>query len=105
MKLKLIPDPTFKTIVNIHVAGEKQKGQIEITYRALSLPELKKYFDKAAKEKADYFETIKGLIVGWNLEEPFTPENLKIFTDNYHTAAITLLETYTQELTNSRAGN
>jgi hypothetical protein len=105
MKLTLTPNPTFTCVVDIHVPGEQEKGQVKITYKAMSQPEAAKFFDNAVEKNLSPYEIVKDLVAGWDLDEAFTPDNLKQLTDNYFGAANALLDTYMRELTNNRVGN
>ena len=105
MKLKLNPNPTFKHIIDIPIAGSDEPAQIEFTFKAMTQKNLHKYLIELGQTKNPDVEALMDIASGWNLEEVFSAENVQIFDQNYIGAAGLVFNAYINELTKARLGN
>lgn len=102
VKLALTNAPTFKAKVAIPVPGAKAV-EVEFTFKGRTGEQFKEFVDAlAGMEDA---EAIMGLASGWELDDPFTRENVALLVDNYLGAARVIIEKYFAELTQARLGN
>jgi len=102
VKLALTNAPTFKAKVAIPVPGAKAV-EVEFTFKGRTREQFKEFVDAlAGMEDA---EAIMGLASGWELDDPFTRENVALLIDNYLGAARVIIEKYFAELTQARLGN
>lgn len=101
-KLTLIAAPTFKAKVGIPLHGGGE-GEVEFTFKHRTKSDLTAWLDVASEKRPA--EMILDMVEGWDLEEPFSPESVATFVENYQGAAIPILGKYTQELTQARLGN
>lgn len=102
-KLKLQPDPTFKAKVPIPVPGKAEPVEVEFTFKHRSQTAFAELMSKVADLKnVDY---VLAVATGWELDDPFTPENIELLTENYHGAVAAIANTYMRELMQLRMGN
>ena len=106
--LKIIPDPTFKTPVQVTVPGQAKPETLNVTFRYMSRQSALAFFTAAAKDKTSDLDCLKNLITDWDGFDgpfPFTEENLKTLLDNYPAAGFDLLTGYRRQLFESRIKN
>lgn len=102
VKLALTASPSFRSKVGIPVPGAKAV-EVEFTFKGRTREQFKEFVDAlAGMEDA---EAIMGLASGWELDDPFTRENVALLVDNYLGAARVIIEKYFAELTQARLGN
>ena len=101
-KLKLNPDPTFKTKVGIPVPGGG-RPLVEFTFKHRTAEQLAKWGSEV--QQATDAETLIDCVVGWDLDDEFTPQNVKLFCNNYPGAAYAIVTDYMAELRGHRAKN
>ena len=101
-KLKLIPDPTFKAKVAIPVKGG-ESVEVLFTFKGRTRDELKE-FSESRKDKTDT-ETFKEMVVGWELDDEFTPENVDRLLQNYIGAGVACYMKYMDEHYKHKSGN
>lgn len=101
-KLKLVPDATFKATVKIPVAGG-ESSPVEFVFRHRSKADLEKFIDTLA-ERSDE-DSILAMSEGWDLEDKFNAESIKLLTENYIGAALEIYFAYRSELTKTREKN
>lgn len=101
-KLKLNPDPTFKTKVGIPVPGVG-KAPVEFTFKHRTADQLAKWGNEV-REASDP-ETIMDCVVAWDLDDEFNAANVKLFCNNYPGAAYAIVTDYMAELRGARAKN
>lgn len=101
-KLKLNPDPTFKTKVGIPVPGGG-RPLVEFTFKHRTAEQLAKWGSEV--QQATDAETLIDCVVGWDLDDEFTPANVKLFCNNYPGAAYAIVTDYMAELRGARAKN
>ena len=101
-KLALKASPTFQAKVGIPVAGGASVDVL-FTFRHRTKTELVE-FVSTRQDKTDE-ETFLEMVTDWDLEDAFTPENVKELLENYIGAALAVYETYKAELVKAKAGN
>ncbi|OAM26211.1 hypothetical protein A7P96_00610 [Eikenella sp. NML03-A-027] len=101
-KLKLQPHPTFKCKVDIPVPGA---GVVEAVFefKHKGLNELERFWADNVDNPDP--KVAEALVVGWELEDEFTTDNLRTLLDNYPGAARALISAYSEELITARRGN
>lgn len=100
--LKLKANPTFKAKVGIPIPGG-EPVDVEFEFKHRTKEELAEFIKASASIPDD--ESILQVCVGWGLDDAFTPENVRIFTENYHRASRAVAVKYLAELTQVRLGN
>lgn len=110
--LKIVPNPEFKADVEITVPGQKDTGEIPLTFKYRTNKEFSAWFDTFKNKDGGIEIDEDGLVkifqefvVGWGLKEDFTEENLVIFFDNYSKACVEILGEYSRLLFESRLKN
>jgi len=101
--LKISLDPTFEAVVDITVPGQKKTGTIPLTFKYRNKEELLSFWNE--NDKSEDTEIFHKLVLGWGLDEKFTPENVKVFLNNYHRAAFEIVREYNRLLAESRIKN
>jgi len=101
-KLALKANPTFLAKVGIPVAGGASVDVL-FTFKHRTKTELVE-FVSTRQDKSDQ-ETFLEMVTGWDLEDAFTPENVKELLENYIGAALAVYEAYKTELIKAKAGN
>lgn len=97
---KLKADPTFEAAVPIPIPGSDPK-KVKFTFKHRTKDELKEF---VTEERSD-IDVVMNIAVGWELEPPFTRENVELLLQNYHGAATAISLTYMRELGGARLGN
>lgn len=101
---KLQPNPTFNSKVSLSVPGEISQAAITVTFKHLSRPKIKAYFD-GLEGKTDS-ESLGEIILGWEgVDAPYSAESLQALLDNYPVAGNELFEAYRRDLMESRRKN
>lgn len=101
-KLKLKADPTFNRKVGLTThAGAVV--EVEFTFKHRTRDAAKK-LEEEIKGKDDA-EVIMLVACGWELEDEFNADNLRILADNYMASAIEVFREYVQALNGARLGN
>ncbi len=102
---KLQPNPTFKTKVNISIAGQEKPAQIEVEFKYLSKTQVRDFFEALAG-KQDDAEALSELIVGWSgPDQAYSKEALSLLLDNYPSSAGDLFEAFRRELLEAKRKN
>lgn len=106
---QLEPNPTFTAPVAIPLPGG-ETATIDITFRHMGREALQRFLGRV-KDVPDA-EAAGEILVDWsgvagaNGEPlPITAENIAALVDNYHGAALAILQTYIRELTGQRVKN
>ena len=123
-KFKLIQNPTFKADVMLPtVGGESVKVGFEFKYRDRA--ELATLYagwgerHKALGEKSEeaglekftamlidlQVEQLKAIVVGWDVDEDFTDENLRILVSSISATPSAVLAAYSEAYSKARLGN
>lgn len=101
---KLQPNPTFTSKVPLSIPGEPKPATITVTFKHLSRPKIKEFFNKL-EGKADV-EALGEIIVGWEgPDAPYNEESLQALLDNYPASAAELFEAFRADLMESRRKN
>lgn len=104
-KIQLSPSPTFSAPVAIPVPGKKP-ADVSFTFRARTKDEFKAFIDSLNdSQDKDDADVVMDVASGWELDEPWSRENVKTLTQNYLGAARAIIETYIAELAAARAKN
>ena len=102
VKLALTASPSFRSKVGIPVPGSKPV-EVEFTFKGRTCEQFKEFVESlAGMEDVD---AVMGIASGWELDDPFTRENVALLVDNYLGAARVIIEQYFAELTQARLGN
>ena len=101
-KIKLQPNPTFKAPVAIHVPGGDD-AKVTFEFRHRDRDAIKKF--SADIGELDDVGIVKLACVGWELDDAFTDDNIKLLLDNYISAARSIVATYYDELLKAKLGN
>jgi hypothetical protein len=101
-KLKLNPEPTFKAKVAIPVKGG-DSAEVLFTFKSRTRDEMKD-FSESRKDKTD-LETFSEMVVGWDLDDAFNPENVERLLQNYIGAGVACYMVYMDEHYKHKAGN
>jgi hypothetical protein len=102
IKFRLNSSPTFKAKVAIPIPGAKPE-QVEFTFKHMPRTEFLEFFDKASG--MENVEIVLAIASGWELEDPFTTENVDKLDQQYLGAARAIYDTWRDQLTGSRLGN
>lgn len=101
-KFSLIANPTFKVKVAIPVAGSKSVD-IEMTFKHRTREDFKKFIEELpGREDLD---VMLDVACGWDLDEPFSEENIELLTQNHAGSANAIAQAYINELTGARTKN
>lgn len=113
--LKLNPNPTFADDVEITVPGQKEPGTISLTFKYRSRKEFSEFMDwmgeKLDKDGnvvapgASVSAAFPEFVIGWDLPEEYTLENVAIFLNNYPAAYGEIFAHYCRSLFESRIKN
>ena len=97
-------DPTFKTKVQISIAGSGESPEIEVEYRYLTRSESDE-FHKNIKGKKDV-DSLGEIIVNWSGPDlPYSAEALGTLLDLFPAAAGDLYQAFRRELLESKTKN
>ena len=106
---QLEPNPTFTAPVAIPLPGG-ETATVDFTFAHMGRKELQEFL-AAVKDLPDG-EAIRKIITGWSgvtgtdgEQLRCTAENIAAMIDNYHGAALAILQTYIRELTGQRVKN
>ena len=105
----LEPNPTFTAPVAIPLPGG-EAATIDITFRHMGREALQRFLGRV-KDMPDA-EAAEEIIADWSGVAgadgeplPSSAENIMALLDNYHGAALAILQTYIRELTGQRVKN
>ncbi|MCM2362475.1 phage tail assembly chaperone [Pseudomonas sp. SR18] len=123
-KFKLIQKPTFKATVLIQRAGyNAEKVEFEFQYLdRTALAELytgwNERHNELSKQVGDMdlkaftaaqialqADQLMDVVVGWDIEEKFTPENVRILVNSINSAPKAVLSAYADAFSEARLGN
>jgi hypothetical protein len=112
--LKINPDPTFESEVQVTVPGQKEPGTMKLTFKYRSGKEYSEWYKgmeevkegkKVVKEGKKTTEALPEFVVGWDLPEEFNQSNIDTFLDNYPMAYRDIHSHYLKALFTSRVKN
>ena len=106
---QLEPNPTFTAPVAIPLPGG-ETATIDFTFAHMGRKSLQEFL-AAVKDLPDG-EAVRKIVTGWSGVAgadgeplPITDENIMALLDNYHGAALAILQVYIRELTGQRVKN
>lgn len=104
VKFTLDPAPTFKSVVNIPVAGGKP-APVEFIFKHRDREQFKEFVE-GLTDRQDV-EVIMDMASGWDLDDAFDAESIGKLVTRYMGAFNAICEVYFNELTKSgpRSGN
>lgn len=102
-KFQLTPEPTFVAPVNIHVPGGKPHP-VKFTFKFRTPDEYREFLD-AVKEGKDDVATIKEVVTGWDLPQPFDDENIATLVKTRFGVVEAVFLAYSRELIGAREKN
>lgn len=100
-RLKLNPDPTFKSKVAVPVPGGTAEVECVFTYRDRKAAQA---WMEAGKDAADV-DALLGCMEGWDLDDEFSRDSVQKLCDTYPGAANAIIGRYLRELAGIRQGN
>lgn len=123
-KFKLIQKPTFKVPVTIQRAGYSAE-KVEFEFKYLDRTALAELYtgwnerhDELSKQVGDMdlkaftaaqidlqADQLLDVVVGWDIEEKFTPENVRILVNSINSAPNAVLSAYAEAFNDARLGN
>ena len=107
-KLSLKANPTFTAMVPIPVAGS-EATMVQFTFRHRTRQELDKYLDEIKALDAEGVDNDVSIVMkvatGWELDDPFTQENVLELVSNYHGSGYAISRSYVRELLAAKLGN
>lgn len=101
-KLSLKAAPTFQATVEIPVAGG-ESVPVVMTFKHRTKTGLAEFIASRV-DKSD-FDSFKEMVVGWDLEDKFTDDNVREVLENYLGSAVATYRVYVDELTKAKAKN
>jgi hypothetical protein len=101
-KLKLQPDPTFKSKVGIPVVGDVD-ALVEFTFKFRTKDELQAFIAISA-DRPDT-ETILEMATAWDLTDPFNAASIDLLVQTHIGAPRSIFDKYVDEHTKVRAKN
>ena len=104
-KIALKQNPEFKADVGINVKGLEKPVPVKFTFKARTKDELKSWMDEISKSEKNMFDAAMECATGWELDDPFTMENLKTLEQNYMGSMQSVINTYIDEHQGARRGN
>ncbi|MBT2333625.1 hypothetical protein J7E49_06870 [Variovorax paradoxus] len=99
---KLKADPTFEAKVEFPVAGGASVP-VKLTFKHRTKAELAKWLEGRAGRSDE--ETFCDMVEGWEINEPFSKENVAILLQHHIGVALAAYQTYVDELTRHREKN
>lgn len=101
-KIKLEAEPTFKAAVPVPVPGAGITP-VEFTFKHRTRKGVVEWLEK--DKESDDVAMVQAVATGWELDDPFTPDNIAKLCDNYAGAGFAIVQTYLDELRGARAKN
>ncbi len=115
MIFKLVPNPTFKSTVDIPVPGADAPAKLVLVFKHMSRKKMSAFFDElfsGENAKALDSETLDPIVSGWegvkdseNKNVEFGREAFETLLDNYPGASMAILEAYQQAYLKAKEKN
>lgn len=102
MKLRLVPDPTFKAKVAIPVPGQRD-ALVEFTFKYRNADQLLEWVSNS-RDALDA-DLVFECAIGWALDDEFTADNVRTLCNNYPGAGNAIVSVYLDESRGARAKN
>lgn len=105
--IKLNPDPTFKAVVGVSIAGQAEPVPVEFEFKYFPADEREAYFKRLETDETSIADALGHLIVGWGkqIDSPFSPIALQQFLRNYPAAGRDIWHGYVREVGASKVKN
>lgn len=104
VKFVLDPAPTFKAKVDIPVHGS-DTVPVEFEFKHRSRDAMDELLSRVSSGSLKDVDSLQEVIVGWELDDPFTAESIDKLVQNYQGAAQAIVRKYMSEITQARLGN
>ncbi|MBA3588303.1 phage tail assembly chaperone [Methylibium sp.] len=101
-KLQLKPSPTFKVKVGIPVPGAKPEP-VEFIFKNRNRDDLAAWLEGLDGKNTE--DAVLEIASGWDLEDAFDAENVKLLLSNYIGAWQAVYDTYMRELVQAKVKN
>lgn len=108
--IRLVPDPTFETLVRLTVPGQPEPVEVPMTFRHMAVKQVSDWF--AAAQERPTAEVVAEIVCGWRgvMDEDgkpvdFSPAALAQLLANYVPAASEIVRAWMLGLTESRVKN
>lgn len=101
-KLKLNPEPTFKSKVGIPVPGARP-AEVTFTFKHRTRDESIAWIEGSRNDND--VDSVMECVVGWDLEDEFNAENVGRLCNNYPGSGLAIIATYLDELRGARVKN
>lgn len=102
MSFKLKPDPTFEAIAEISQPGDVEPLRLPLVFRHMTRTQ---YEAEIVEPKLSVDDAVRRLVVGWKVDEPFTPERFNEFLDDFVPASQDIFRTWLKESRESKRKN
>lgn len=107
-KLSLNPEPTFKARAPIPVPG-KPPVPVEFTFKYRDVEEFEAYLNEVKGLEGESMDNNVAIVMkcvcGWELDDPFGEESVRVLLKKYHRSAFVIADTYVRELVEGRSKN
>jgi hypothetical protein len=104
-KFKLVPDPTFKRRVAIPLPGDGKAGDVEFVFRFRGRDDLAEFYKRMSEPGQDRIESVMQMATGWDLEDEFNAQNVKLLDETFIGALEKVVEAYWEEHTKALEKN
>lgn len=94
----ITPPATFKATVLFPVAGA-ESVPVVLEYKHVTRDELTVLMTPNKKNPKSDPEIFQEIVVGWDLADPYTPENVKTLIDNHQGVAVATWNEFVRQLT------
>jgi hypothetical protein len=101
-KFSIKAEPTFVALVPFPRAGEASVD-VKVTFKHRTKTALESFIEK--REGRDDVDLFMDMVVGWDLDDEFSKENVETLLENRMGVAIAVYRAYIDELVKSRAKN
>lgn len=101
-KLVLVASPTFKATVQIPRPGA-DPAPVEFVFKHRNKDDFLEWIKSAGN--TDDVDLILEMASGWDLDDAFTVENVRLMTQSFGGAARAIANKYTSEQTGAKLGN
>ena len=101
-KLSLTANPTFPGKVEIPVSGGPSV-EVGFTFKHRVREDFNAWVQSL--DGKNLVDAVTECVAGWELDDKFTPENVKLLLENYMLAGQNIIDAYISELTKAKAKN
>lgn len=101
-KFALKANPTFTAKVGFPVSGG-EAVDVVVTFKHRTKTALDEFLK--SRGDRDDVDSFMGMVVGWDLSDEFSEDNVKLLLENYIGVALATYKTYIDELVQNRTKN